>query len=257
MRIGFNGFIHATRLNPKVGTRQYPILMEPILPTKGYSSGMDTVEIGKRIRDTRENKGLSQEDVAEVVGGGQSTIGRIEAGDWKRIPTALPAIAKMLGLTLEELDPELAGVPPAAPGSLVSRVLGDADFKVYASAEGGPGEIILSTDPIEVIPRPSVVANIREAYGLIITGTSMFPEFRHGETAIINPLLPFQPGEVHIFYAEREGTARASIKELRRATADNWLVTQHNPPEGKAKDFSMARREWRWIHRVLGKYSRR
>lgn len=218
---------------------------------------MDTVHIGKMIRDTRENKGLSQEDIAEVVGGGQSTIGRIEAGDWKRIPSALPAIVKMLGLSLEQLDPELAGLPPPGPGSLVSNVLGEENFKVYASAEGGPGEIILSTDPIEVIPRPLVVANIREAYGIVITGTSMFPEFRHGETAIVNPLLPFQPGEVHIFYAEREAAARASIKELRRATADNWLVTQHNPPEGKSKDFAMPRREWRWIHRVLGKYSRR
>lgn len=218
---------------------------------------MDTIQIGKMIRETRENKGLSQEDVAEVVGGGQSTIARIEQGDWKRIPTALPAIAKMLGIPLEGLDPELAGLPAAGPGSLVAKVLGAEDFKVYASAEGGPGEIILSTDPIEVIPRPSVVVNIREAYGLIITGTSMFPEYRHGETAIVNPLLPFQPGEVHIFYAEREGAARASIKELRRATPDNWLVTQHNPPEGKSKDFSMPRREWRWIHRVLGKYSRR
>ncbi|MGY3527255.1 helix-turn-helix domain-containing protein [Bradyrhizobium sp. USDA 4452] len=218
---------------------------------------MDTIEIGKKIREARENRKLSQEEVAEVVGGGQSTIGRIESGDWKRIPSALPAIAKMLGLSLEELDPQLAGLPAPSPGSIVSRVLGEEDFKVYASAEGGPGEIILSTDPIEVIPRPSVVANIREAYGLIITGTSMYPEFRHGETAIVNPLLPFQPGEVHIFYAEREGAARASIKELRRATADNWLVTQHNPPDGKPKDFSLPRREWRWVHRVLGKYSRR
>lgn len=218
---------------------------------------MDTKEIGKRIREARELKGISQEDVADVVGGGQSTIGRIESGDFKRLPSVLPAVVRLLGLTLEELDPELAGIPAPGPGSIISRVLGNEDFKVYASAEGGPGEVLVSTDPIEVIPRPSVVKDIREAYGLIITGTSMWPEYRHGETAIVNPLLPFQPGEVHIFYAEREGAARASIKELRRATGDNWLVTQHNPPEGKSKDFSLPRREWRWVHRVLGKYSRR
>lgn len=218
---------------------------------------MDTVEIGKRLRDARERRGMSQEEVAEVVGGGQSTVGRIEAGEWKRVPATLGTMAKLYGISLGDLDPELNGAPAPSPGSIVPKVLGADDFKVYTSAEGGPGEIILSTDPIEVIPRPSVVANIREAYGLIITGTSMFPEFRHGETAIVNPLLPFQPGEVHIFYAEREGAARASIKELRRATADNWLVTQHNPPEGKSKDFAMPRKDWRWAHRVLGKYSRR
>lgn len=174
---------------------------------------------------------MTQEQVAEIVGGGQSTIGRIETGNFKRIPDVLPALAKLVGVNLAD---EMARAA-TLPGAMVSNILGDEDFKVYASAEGGPGEIILSTDPIEVIPRPSVVANIREAYGLIITGTSMFPEFRHGETAIVNPLLPFQPGEVHIFYAEREGAARASIKELRRATTDNWLVSQHNPPGAKLK----------------------
>lgn len=220
---------------------------------------MDAKEVGLRIRNARELKGLSQEEVAESVGGGQSTIGRIESGDFKRMPSVLPAVARLLEIPMDDLDPELAGIapPPPPPGSVVHRVLGAEDFKVYASAEGGPGEIILSTDPIEIIPRPSIVTNIREAYGLIITGTSMWPEYRHGETAIVNPLLPFQPGEVHIFYAEREGAARAAIKELRRATPDNWLVSQHNPPEGAKKDFSMSRKEWQWAHRVLGKYSRR
>lgn len=244
--------------NPNLGTRQYPHSVQPLIPAYGYTGRMDPVEIGTIIRNKRELRGLSQEAVAEVVGGGQSTIGRIENGDFKRMPSVLPAIARFLEIPMEELDPELSGkVPPTAPGSIINRVLGAEDFRVYASAEGGPGEIILSTDPIEIIPRPSIVTNIREAYGLIITGTSMYPEYRHGETAIVNPLLPFQPGEVHIFYAEREGAARASIKELRRATADNWLVSQHNPPEGKPKDFSLPRKEWRWAHRVLGKYSRR
>lgn len=218
---------------------------------------MDSVDIGNKIRNARDLKGLSQEDVADVVGGGQSTIQRIEKGDFKRMPSVLPAVARLLGLTMEELDPELAGIPQPPPGSFIPKIVGAEDFKVYASAEGGPGEIILTTDIIDVLPRPSIVANIREAYGLLITGTSMFPEYRSGETAIVNPLLPPQPGEVHIFYAEREGAARATIKELRRATADNWLVSQHNPPEGKHKDFSLPRRDWRWAHRVLGKYSRR
>jgi phage repressor protein C with HTH and peptisase S24 domain len=215
---------------------------------------MDPKEIGKIVRYAREQKKLSQEQVAEVVGGGQSTIGRIENGDFKRPPATLSAIAQLLGIDPAEFKLDL---PLPAPGSLVRSPLGADELKVYASAEGGPGEIILSTDPVDMIPRPSIVANIKEAYGLIITGTSMWPEYRHGETAIVNPLLPFQPGEIHIFYAEREGAARASIKELRRATDEKWFVSQHNPPDGKPKDFTLARREWRWAHRVLGKYSRR
>lgn len=218
---------------------------------------MDTHAIGTKILEARRRRNLTQEQVGEAIDIGQSTLDRIEKGDFKRIPSKLHALATYLGLVYEELDPELGGGSAPPPGAIVRQVLGDNDFKVYASAEGGPGEIIISTDPVDFMPRPSIVANVREAYGLIITGTSMFPEFRHGETAIVNPLLPIQPNEVHVFYAEREGTARATIKELRRQTEESWLVTQHNPPEGRPRDFALKRKDWRWAHRVLGKYSRR
>jgi len=70
------------------------------------------------------------------------------------------------------------------------RWFGGRDFAVYATAEGSPGEIIRSTDPIDFIARPAPVAHVREAYGLVITGESMVPEYKPGETALINPLLP-------------------------------------------------------------------
>lgn len=237
-----------------MGTRQYPISTGLNLPILGYKSGMDPFEVGKAVENARKLKGLSQNELGAISGAGQSVVSRTEKGDFKRMTGHLLAIAKALDLDLDNLN--LSGAPVSRNG-VISKVLGKEDFRVYASAEGGDGEIILSTDAVDIIPRPSVVANIREAYGILVTGTSMYPEYRHGETAIVNPLLPFQPGEVHIFYAEQEGAARASIKELRRATADDWLVHQHNPPEGEAEDFSLDRGEWRWVHRVLGKYSRR
>lgn len=219
---------------------------------------MDSKEVGTRIRNARELKGLSQEDVAAVVGGGQSTIGRIENGEFKRMPSQLPAIARFLGLPMDDLDPELAEIAPAV-GTIIPerKILGRNDWPVHASAEGGPGQIIITTEPIEFAPRPGIVENVRESYGLIITGTSMVPEFKHGETAIVNPLMPLQPGESAIFYAEREGSARATIKEYRRQTESQWLVTQHNPPPGEKNDFTLSRKEWQWAHRVMGKYSRR
>jgi len=55
---------------------------------------------------------------------------------------------------------------------------------------------------------------------------------------------------------ELKGEARATIKQLRRVTPESWLLTQHNPPAGQKHDFSLPLREWRWAHRVVGKYSR-
>lgn len=245
--------------NPNLGTRQYPDLAPPLLPVRGYKSVMDTKEIGSRIRNARELQKLAQEQVCEDLRIGQSTLSRIELGDFKRLPSELPRLAKYLGLVYEDLDPEFSNVPTPAIGTIITgtKVIGRADWPVHASAEGGPGQIIVTTDPIEFAPRPGIVENVRESYGLIITGTSMIPEFKHGETAIVNPLMPLQPGESAIFYAEREGSARAMIKEYRRQTEAAWFVTQHNPPAGEKAEFTLARKEWQWAHRVMGKYSRR
>lgn len=211
---------------------------------------MTPKEVGEAVKDARDRKRWSQETLAKEAGGvGQSTIDRIEKGQFKRMPSDLPAICAALGMALPDMD----GRGAALPGL---RIIGDRDFPVYTSAEGGPGEIIRSTDPIDFIPRPSPVAHVREAYGLVITGESMVPEYKPGETALINPLLPVMGGEVHVFYSELEGEARATIKHLRRASPTEWLVTQHNPPRGKAKDFGLSRKEWRWAHRVFGKHSR-
>jgi len=91
---------------------------------------------------------------------------------------------------------------------------------------------------------------------MIISGTSMQPEFRPGETALVNPLLPVIGGEVYVFYREAEGEARATIKELVRQSAESWHVRQHNPAPGKKPEFTLPRNEWRVCHRVIGKYSR-
>ena len=60
-----------------------------------------------------------------------------------------------------------------------------------------------------------------------------------------------------IFYAEKSGEARATIKYLRRITADSWHVSQWNLPDDMKRDFTLPRREWGVCHRVLGKFSRR
>jgi phage repressor protein C with HTH and peptisase S24 domain len=213
------------------------------------------MEPGEIIRRRREELGWSQAQLGNRVGISQPAIRKIEAGD-SRHSKFLPKIAQVLGLALTDLDPSLTGVvvpPEAAPAG---RILGERDFPVHASAEGGPGQIIVSHEAVDFMARPAPLIHVRDSYGLLITGTSMEPEYRQGDTALVNPYLPVIPGEVYIFYAEKAGEARATIKYLRRASTDKWLVSQHNPPDGMAKDFSLARKEWQWAHRVIGKYSR-
>jgi len=238
-------------LDPKMGTRQYPITDNFNYPHRGILTLMTPQEIGEQVLEAMSRRGLSQEALAELVGVGQSTISRIIKGEFKRMPSEMLAICTVLDLPIPELDGKRAqrSIGPLLPAH---AIIGTRDFPVYASAEGGNGEIIRSIEPIDFIPRPGPVAHVKEAYGLLITGTSMVPEYKPGETALVNPKLPIVAEEVYIFYAELHGEARASIKHLRRPTEKTWLVSQHNPP----REFSLDRREWQWVHRVFGKHTR-
>lgn len=217
------------------------------------------MEPGERIKRAREARDWSQDDLAKRIGISQPAIKKIEAGD-TRHSKFLTRIAQELGLDIADLDPGLTRTPlgangvPIAGGDLVAT---GRDFPIHAAAEGGAGQIVVSSDPVDFMPRPAPLAHTRDAYGLLIVGHSMEPEYRQGDTALINPHLPVIGGEVYIFYAEKEGEARATIKHLRRATEDKWLLTQHNPPDGGSADFMLSRKEWQWAHRVIGKYSRR
>lgn len=215
------------------------------------------MEPGEIIRRKREELGWSQAQLGNRVGISQPAIKKIESGD-SRHSKFLPKIAQVLSIPLADLDASLSGVtlPPVGDGVGGARILGERDFPVHASAEGGPGQIIVSHDAVDFMARPAPLIHVRDSYGLLITGTSMEPEYRQGDTALVNPHLPVIPGEVYIFYAEKAGEARATIKFLRRASAEKWLVSQHNPSDGMAKDFALSRREWQWAHRVIGKYSR-
>lgn len=208
------------------------------------------MEIGERIRRAREAKGWSQADLARAIGVTQPTIQMIENGDTKKSRFEHEILVQL------GLEPEL--IRPPEPGSTIlgSALMGTRDFPLYSSAEGGAGQIILSTDPVDWVPRPAPVSHVPKAYALYIVGESMVPEFEPGDQALVNPNLPIVAGLTYIFYAEQEGEARATIKRLRRATGDTWHVRQWNPPDGMNADFTLSRGLWRVAHRVLGKYYR-
>src|SRR3954464_341020 len=209
------------------------------------------MEAREIIREARERRNWSQKDLADRAGVSQVAIVKIESGATVQ-SKFLPKIAQILGLDLADLDPSLRGVTLPAPERPFANDV-KPDFPVYASAEGGPGEIIRSSEPIDFIPRPSHLVHVKDAYGLLVTGNSMAPEYKNGEMAIVEPRLPVVADEVHIFYAEKDGEARATIKHLRRATTERWLVKQHNPPDAMAADFTLSRKEWGIAHRVTGK----
>jgi phage repressor protein C with HTH and peptisase S24 domain len=210
---------------------------------------------GDAVRAAREEARLSQLDLARAAGISQQLIAAIETGRTKSTKF-LARIALALNRRPGELDPDWLPVEEQRH-TVRPASFGDRDLPVYASAEGGEGQILVSPDSMEFIPRPSPVAGVRDAYAVYITGESMIPEFEPGDLAIVNPHLPPIGGVTCIFYGEKGGEARATIKRLRRQTQDAWLVRQWNPPDGMKEDFALRRADWPICHRTVGKHSRR
>lgn len=222
-------------------------------PQTGRMFRMGT--IGENVRRLREAAGLSQDDLATAAKTTQSTIDRIER-EGVANSRFLPRIAGVLRVDLSALDESYAAgaLPPAASLAPVADGYGPKDFRIFSAAEGGPGEIIRSVEPVDWWPRPIEVQQVKGAYGMYIVGESMIPEFRPGHVAVINPNLPHVSDKPYIFYAETEsGVVRATVKLLRRQTGDAWHVTQHNPPAGQKHDFTLSKKLWREAHRIVGR----
>jgi phage repressor protein C with HTH and peptisase S24 domain len=236
---------------------------------------IDSKAIGTAIRRRREELGWSQERLAEAAGASQTTVDRIEKGRFKRLPSDMPAIAQVLDLTDAAVRDVLRLTPATRAGALEEawaggawaggawasgtrpppEFVGERDLKVFAAAEAGPGEMVVSIDPIEVVPRPWYLREVKDAFAVLITGESMIPAFEPGDMAIVNRRLPLLRGkDVILVTDETQGDFRASIKRLMRWTEREWHLHQFNPPPGQRADFSLSRKAWPKAWRVVGKY---
>lgn len=61
------------------------------------------VKFGKRIQELRKQKGLTQEDLADLIKVDRSYMGFVERGERNPTLDKIIKIAKSLGITLSEL----------------------------------------------------------------------------------------------------------------------------------------------------------
>ena len=208
----------------------------------------------RHFAEVRRQKFSSQAKLADAADVSQQLIAQIERGEVES-SKKLGQIARALGVDPSELDSQFVTASDVIPSRIIQPRTGGAMMPVFAAAQGGEGEIIITTDAIEYTAWPQPLEHISDGYGILLTGESMVPAYRPGDTALINPRLAPKSGEDHIFYAQdpRSGNALATIKTLRRQRSEAWEVSQYNP----TKDFDLPRPAWSICHRVVGKYNRR
>ncbi len=233
------------------------------------------MEAGKLIKEERVKRQWSQAVLAKRIGISQPAIKKIEAGGTFK-SKHLAKIAEVLSIPLSKLDPSLTQNLNQSNGSISGtagtaanvgnqtlqtipgeQLLGKNDLPVYAIAQGGRGAPVLSSEPFTIIGRPHILTGIREAYGVLVKGSSMAREYNEGDIAYIDPHRHPKSGDACVFQSQSDqGDVEAVIKYLARspdASATLWYVEQTNPP----RKFTLKKAEWQICHVAVGKQSGR
>ena len=102
------------------------------------------MDLGKRIKETREKLGISGNELAVRIGTAQSAVWKIESGEVSAPSVfTVAAIAKALGVSLDDLvgDVELTPRPPSNEKQALSAWMQTVDNRLaeLESALSTPG----------------------------------------------------------------------------------------------------------------------
>lgn len=130
---------------------------------------------------------------------------------------------------------------------------GAPDFPIYASAEGGNGEMILSFDPIEYVNRPLFLENVPGAYGFYCVGHSMAPRYDQGDLLLVRPGRPVTQGDDVLVILVGEGNDHhALVKQFDKWKGDLLCLKQLNPK----KTVTIQRKAVHSVNLVVGRYNK-
>lgn len=216
------------------------------------------------LRHVLEKTGLRPGGLASQAGIAGSTLTRRLNAEGYKFVLSMPTIKKIEDATGIGFAQFVAGdddaTAPRTKGQPINYVPGDQVvipgrrnlLPVFSGAMGGNGKLIVSSDFVDHMAMPAALAGVQGAYGLIIDGTSMNPEFWEGDVAWINPHLKPARGRNHVFFHNPPGgeDAEAIIKRLNGWNDREWDLEQWNP----AMQFKESRKTWPICHRVVGKY---
>lgn len=209
------------------------------------------MSLAQNVIKFRKRRRLSQAALAKLIGARQNTIAAIESGITKRTKL-LPELAQALGVSLPELDPSLEKVENVmVPGN---QLVGANDLPVFASVDAGDGVVFVSERPVQTVKRPEPLSSVTNGYGVIVSGESMIPLVRPGDTVLIHPHIPPRPEDLCLFIGDNHGEFRATLKEFRGQTKDLWRIKRYHPRE---EEFTLKKSDFPRCEVVVGKYNRR
>ena len=216
------------------------------LPAVVSSHGRPLKIPGALIKKRREEKGITQQQLAKDVETSQQTIDRIEKG-FIKYSKHFYTIMSILGITPDEIGHQL-------PKSLVSvtdfgLVHDTNDLPLLATAGRiNNSTYILGRKPVAYIPRPANLHGLSNAYGIVMPDNSMFPRYDAGGILLIDDTRPITPGNAYVFYANDH----IRIRYLVAVKKDHYDVKSFESPDSIE---CLLHSEWTTAHMIVGHFT--
>lgn len=211
---------------------------------------------GERIRMVRTKVlGIrSQEKFAEIIGGvTRGAVGNWEIGKEISLDN-LKAIATKANISLDWLingegspklelvennPPSVTSKPPQErhqSNAVIGEPINGSSVRipVYGQAVGGiDGEFIMNGSILYEVLAPPQIAKISGAYGVLISGDSMYPRYEDGEIAFIDPTRRVKKGDYVVaqIQMDEHSAPHAFVKRFLRHNAEELVLSQFNPPK--------------------------
>ena len=166
------------------------------------------------MRRYRKQCGYSQKDLASQLFVTQQAVGKWERGEATPNPETVLKIAKILGITTDQLLGDTA--TPASTGGTWVPVLGDV-------AAGIPIEAVENIVDYEEID--SSMASTGEFFGLRIKGSSMEPRIRDGDVVIVRRQEDAETSDTAVILVNGDS---ATVKRIKKEPDGSlWLLPTH------------------------------
>lgn len=207
---------------------------------------MSENNVHTRLEQARKAAGYtSAREAAEAIGVSYPTYAAHENGQ-RGLARAAERYAKFFKVSLDWL---LTGKPDAAPKQAErtafeappsNAIIGDkvrgmgTRIPVYGQAVGGiDGEFLMNGNILYEVMAPPILSDVSGAYGVGISGESMYPRYEDGEVAFVDPSRRVRKGDYVVaqIQLEEHGPLLAYVKKFIRHNAQELVLEQFNPPK--------------------------
>ena len=204
----------------------------------------NNIEIGKRIKMKREERGITQEELGKVLSLNKSTIQRYEAGKIEKIKLpVIQAMAQVLNvnpdwLVLKTDDPSIkndSNIEIISTGNNIYNI------PIFSSVSAGFGAYACS-DIIDYMPlyfqNPS---DVPDTICIKVQGDSMYPKIEDGDIIVVRRQESVDSGSIAVVLVDEEQGYVKKVIYDRETIELHSINPEYAPKVFKGKDVLRVR----------------